>query len=88
MRSRRHGLAQMTAMKASTSAAVIEANSRPLTPPRNRIAMLMETTTPNAPRSGCSSSSTPTTAITPAIGAKPLRKSCMKSCLRTVKSAA
>ncbi len=50
--------------------------------------MLMATITPNAPRSGCNSSSAPTTAITPAIGKKPLPKSCMQCCLRTVKSAA
>ena len=39
--------------------------------------------TMNAPRSGSSSSSAPTTATAIAIGTKPLRNSCIQSCLRT-----
>jgi hypothetical protein len=59
-----------------------------LKPPRNRMPIEMQTTTPKAPRSGSSISSAPTSAIAAAIGMKPLVSLCMYCCLRTVKSAA
>ena len=53
-------------------------------PPRNRIPMMIASTTTVAPRSGCSARSAVTIPITASIGMKPFRKECMYSCRVTV----
>ena len=64
------------------------ANSLTLTPPRNSRPIATTAITMNAPRSGSSSSRPPTRPTANAIGANPLENWCMRSCLRTAKSAA
>ena len=83
IRSRRHGDAQMIDTNSTAIVADSPANSLTLTPPRNSSPIAIAAITMKAPRSGSSSSSAPTSATAKAIGTKPLRTSCIQSCLRT-----